>query len=344
MRKVSVCIGLAMLLGCLPAARAAMTDSGEQVSVEGARRAGETVRTGGDQVPLLHALEQVVPASYSVNVPNAGAWADAPVSWHAGQSFVKALREMLAANPALRARVDTDQMLVTVTARARPPGAAPQALLADAAAVPAPAVVVPAVRQAPALVVAAPAAASGVSSPVVTTASIAAALPVPAQTGGQSVVAAPALLPAQAPLTSATAAAPPVSASSTSFVVRPVAASTSKPALSTLPTQHEGAAVPPSIARAPVPDAPSAPAPVWEMRVSDGSVRNALQRWAKDAGWQFIWDVPTDFTVDADATIHGTLEEALRQVAEALRNSQVPIQVILYSGNRVLRVIPKGAA
>jgi hypothetical protein len=89
---------------------------------------------------------------------------------------------------------------------------------------------------------------------------------------------------------------------------------------------------------------PVTEARIWEMRVSDGSVRTALQRWAREAGWQFIWDVPTDFTVDADATIHGTFEEALREVAEALRNSQVPIQVVMYSGNRVLRVIPKGAA
>ncbi|MEJ0003012.1 MAG: toxin co-regulated pilus biosynthesis Q family protein [Pararobbsia sp.] len=80
------------------------------------------------------------------------------------------------------------------------------------------------------------------------------------------------------------------------------------------------------------------------MRTSDGSVRNALSRWASDAGWQFIWDVPTDFAVDATATIHGTLSEALRQVVDALAGSQVPIQVVLYKRNRVLRVVPKGAS
>jgi hypothetical protein len=80
------------------------------------------------------------------------------------------------------------------------------------------------------------------------------------------------------------------------------------------------------------------------MRTSDGSVRNALARWAQEAGWQFIWDVPTDFTVDATATVHGTLKQALRQVVDALHNSQVPIQVVLYERNHVIRVVPKGAS
>ncbi|WP_319001247.1 toxin co-regulated pilus biosynthesis Q family protein [Burkholderia sp. AU32262] len=82
----------------------------------------------------------------------------------------------------------------------------------------------------------------------------------------------------------------------------------------------------------------------WQMRLSDGSVRNALARWASEAGWQFIWDVPTDFQVDATATIHGTLAEALRQVTNALAGAQVPIQVVLYQRNRVMRVVPKGAS
>ena len=80
------------------------------------------------------------------------------------------------------------------------------------------------------------------------------------------------------------------------------------------------------------------------MLASDGSVRNTLARWAREEDWQFIWDVPTDFAVDATATIHGTLSEALSQVVNALSNSQVPIQVVLYERNRVLRVVPKGAS
>ncbi|MEJ0003011.1 MAG: hypothetical protein WDN30_04620 [Pararobbsia sp.] len=54
----------------------------EQVVVDGSERVSDTVRKGGNDVQLLWALEQVVPSKYSVMVPNAGAWADAHVSWH----------------------------------------------------------------------------------------------------------------------------------------------------------------------------------------------------------------------------------------------------------------------
>lgn len=83
---------------------------------------------------------------------------------------------------------------------------------------------------------------------------------------------------------------------------------------------------------------------VWDLRQSDGSVRNALARWSKEAGWQFIWAVPTDFSIDASATIHGTFEQALHSVVDALSHSEVPIQALMYKGNHVLRITAKGAS
>jgi hypothetical protein len=274
MRKLLVGVGSMLALCCTFGAFCSAHASDQQVIVEGSQHAGGTVRTSGHAVPLLHALEQVVPTNYSVNVPNAGAWADMPVSWHSGGSFIRALGELLSANPSLQARVDTDLHLVTVTAHAplpQPSVAAPSAPTAPATngAVP------------PLLAEAAPSAARAVAQPS-----------------------------PEAPT-----AAPPVTPPSAS------------PAL-------------PIAAPAPAP----APEPtVWQLRPSDGSVRNALSRWADEAGWQFVWDVPTDFTIDAAATVHGTLEQALHQVVDALSHSQVPIQVVMYKGNRVLRVIPKGA-
>jgi hypothetical protein len=121
MRKLLIRIWLGVLIGlcCTSEVLAAATDS--RVFVEGNSHGDEAVRSSGHDVPLLHALEQVVPSSYSVNVPNAGAWADMPVSWRPGRSFVRVLGELLASNPALEARVNTDLRLVTVIARAMPP-------------------------------------------------------------------------------------------------------------------------------------------------------------------------------------------------------------------------------
>jgi hypothetical protein len=291
---------------CMPALAA-----DQQVIVEGAHRASETVRSNGHAVPLLHAIEEVVPASYSVNVPNAGAWADAPVSWHAGGSFVRVLGELLSGDPSLQARVDTDLHLVTVSAHAplRQPALAAWPVAASGAEVP------------NALLAASKAGlATGVNA--MTTAAVKTSTP-PSS-------------PSVAPQTTV-AGAPGL----------PLAIASAAPASPAASAVHE-ASLPASSAAAPA--AASALEPtaspertVWELRRSDGSVRNALARWASEAGWQFIWDVPTDFTVDADATIHGSLQHALHAVANALGNSQVPIQVVMYQGNRVLRVIPKGA-
>jgi hypothetical protein len=107
------------------------------------------------------------------------------------------------------------------------------------------------------------------------------------------------------------------------------------------PAAAAPAAVPALAASAPVDSAPGLT--VWVLNPSDGSVRNALARWAREADWQFIWAVPTDFSIDASATIHGSFEDALHSVVDALSHSQVPIQVIMYKGNRVLRVTAKGA-
>jgi Toxin co-regulated pilus biosynthesis protein Q len=301
LRKLSVGLAIKASLCCAWFVCCAAHASDQQVIVEGGQRAGDIVRTSGHDVPLLQALEKIVPTTYSVNVPNAGAWADVPVSWRAGSSVVRVLGEVLSVNPTLQARVDTNLRLVTVTAHARraaddvpSPSAAPAALNAASSAK-----------------------ASAASASLTTRATVAgtgAAVP-PLFTAGPAPGASTSSLSKElpAPTLASTQASPPSVTEAASSAVAPAAS-----------PEHEQTE--------------------WQMRTSDGSVRNALARWASEAGWQFIWDVPTDFAVDATATVHGTLEEALRQVTNALAGSQVPIQVVLYKRNRVLRVVPKGAS
>ncbi|WP_244108135.1 toxin co-regulated pilus biosynthesis Q family protein [Burkholderia ambifaria] len=340
---------------------------------------------------MLRALEQIMPTSYSINVPNAGAWADASVSWRAGSSVVHALGEVLSVDSALQARVDTDMHLLTVTAHARranvdatqpsspaageasrmnsaatnapstlPAGAAAMAPAAGPAIAPAQTLVqarvstwipaTPASARTPAAALAVP--------PVPAPAPAPAPAPVtsPAPAAGPAM---PASVPAPAPalaMSPAPAAGPAMPASAPVLVSAPPRAQVPAPA-------KRDAIEPPLLAATQPASGPASPAPSsapaatpafvpaaaperteWQMRLSDGSVRNALARWASEAGWQFIWDVPTDFQVDATATIHGTLAEALRQVTNALAGSQVPIQVVLYQRNHVMRVVPKGAS
>ncbi|WP_175794929.1 toxin co-regulated pilus biosynthesis Q family protein [Burkholderia ambifaria] len=342
--------------------------SDQQVIVDGGQRLGGVVRTGGHDVPLLRALEQIMPTSYSINVPNAGAWADAPVSWRAGSSVVHALGEVLLVDPALQARVDTDMRLLTVTAHAR------------RANVDAPQPSSPAAGAASRMNSAATKASSTLPAGAAAMTPAAAPAIAPAQTLAQARVSTwiPAT-PASARTPAAALAVPPVPASVPAPAPAPVmspapaagpAMPASVPALVSAPPRAQvpapakrDAIEPPLLAATQPASGPASPAPSsapaatpafvpaaaperteWQMRLSDGSVRNALARWASEAGWQFIWDVPTDFQVDATATIHGTLAEALRQVTNALAGSQVPIQVVLYQRNHVMRVVPKGAS
>jgi hypothetical protein len=88
---------------------------------------------------------------------------------------------------------------------------------------------------------------------------------------------------------------------------------------------------------------PPPPLPTWRIELSDRTVRAALTRWAQQAGWQLIWEAPVDFSVDAPAAVTGTFDQALQSVVAALANSNAPVQAILYRGNKVLRIVEKGA-
>lgn len=97
------------------------------------------------------------------------------------------------------------------------------------------------------------------------------------------------------------------------------------------------------------PDAPRAAQPerdtrrTWRIELSDRTMRSALARWAQAAGWQLVWEAPADFGIDAEASVTGTFDDALRSVVGALAHSNAPIQAILYRGNKVLRIVSKGA-
>lgn len=389
MRKRYVWTGLFLCWTGFASVGAAASDS--QVIVEGSQRAAETVRASGHGVPLLRALEQIVPTSYSVNVPNAGAWADTPVSWHGDTPFVRALGEILGGNRTLQAHVNTDLHLVTVTALpasgAALPPTVPSAALIDAPTVAPTAAPVPRASSVPALpaLPALPQRQATVQSqyqPPVQTAPLQTQrlmqqmqpqapmetapmqqqprpqppqMPQPtmAMASAPSMQQSPSLQPqAQAPLLAPSAAPAPSHAyAEQTPLLMPHADSPlpqGTPLSLALTTSAQGTAPTPSAPAAPV--VVGGPLPVdpavartWELRLSDGSIRTALARWAQDAGWQFIWAVPTDFTVDASATLHGSFEDALHSVVDALSHSQVPIQVVLYKGNHVLRVTAKGA-
>lgn len=104
------------------------------------------------------------------------------------------------------------------------------------------------------------------------------------------------------------------------------------------------AARPEAPAPAPVTVAPSAPtpAPAWEIALTDKTLNAAIARWTTLAGWQLLWELPVDYIVEARTVVPGTFEEAVEIVAKSMETAEIPMKVIFYKGNKVLRIVPRG--
>ena len=88
--------------------------------------------------------------------------------------------------------------------------------------------------------------------------------------------------------------------------------------------------------------APSAPQ-VWEISPADKTLNAAIAKWTSIAGWQLSWELPVDYAVDVKTTIPGTFEEAVEMVTNSMDTAEIPMKAIFYNGNKVLRIVQKGA-
>lgn len=79
----------------------------------------------------------------------------------------------------------------------------------------------------------------------------------------------------------------------------------------------------------------------WTIKPDDVSVQFALSRWAKEAGWQFVWEAPRDFPVTVTATFTGTFDEAISGVVKSLATSDMPVRACTNMGNKppLLRIV-----
>lgn len=80
----------------------------------------------------------------------------------------------------------------------------------------------------------------------------------------------------------------------------------------------------------------------YQILPSDKNLRNAFARWAQQAGYQFVWDLPRDIpNIGMYYASKGTLEEALNEVIEAINiDSDLHIAAIFHETNsqKVLRI------
>lgn len=80
---------------------------------------------------------------------------------------------------------------------------------------------------------------------------------------------------------------------------------------------------------------------VFELRLKDKTLRQALIRWARQAKWVFTpehWALEVDFPIKTAARFEGDFETAVAQLLDAAKLNAHPLQACFYS-NRVLRVL-----
>jgi hypothetical protein len=100
----------------------------------------------------------------------------------------------------------------------------------------------------------------------------------------------------------------------------------------------------PSLAPVPAPLAlAQAPDTRWDIRTVDRTLSGALKVWAARAGWQVLWEAPVDYAVEADTSIDGSFEFAVETVTKSMETAEIPLKAIFYNGNKILRVVGKGA-
>jgi hypothetical protein len=90
------------------------------------------------------------------------------------------------------------------------------------------------------------------------------------------------------------------------------------------------------------PIGPHAVAMRWQVTTSDVTLRQALMRWAKDAGWQVSWEISYDYPVQLEGSFNGTFEDAVDQFMGSLRYSDYPALACMYEANHVVRVLHYG--
>ncbi|NGM87790.1 TrbG/VirB9 family P-type conjugative transfer protein [Parapusillimonas sp. SGNA-6] len=83
-------------------------------------------------------------------------------------------------------------------------------------------------------------------------------------------------------------------------------------------------------------------APVFEVSPKDDTLRAALARWARIAGWTFDvehWAVDADIPIVGSARFDASFKSAVQQLVAATELADRPLQPCFYS-NQVLRIVP----
>jgi hypothetical protein len=74
----------------------------------------------------------------------------------------------------------------------------------------------------------------------------------------------------------------------------------------------------------------------------DINLRNALDRWLQQQGWQLAWKIDDDLPLEFNATFTGDFKSVLTQVMQATNHMRTPTRVCKHTNN-VIRVVTRAA-
>ena len=77
----------------------------------------DTIRGMGRDQPLVEAVSQIVPRTYSVKTVGIERWAGTPVSWTGGKDWAEVLRDTLTSTPDVIAEIEMDGKVVVLRTR-----------------------------------------------------------------------------------------------------------------------------------------------------------------------------------------------------------------------------------
>lgn len=64
----------------------------------------------------------------------------------------------------------------------------------------------------------------------------------------------------------------------------------------------------------------------------------SLETWAKEIGWNLIWDAKVDYPISVNTTFFGSADDIITQFGDAIVHSHLPLHVDVYKLNKVIRV------
>lgn len=97
-------------------------------------------------------------------------------------------------------------------------------------------------------------------------------------------------------------------------------------------------ALPAPVIAHPLSSSPVSAADYGTWQIQPGLLRAQLEKWSARAGYQVVWNVSRDYSIQNNTSFEGSFVDALTQLFTGLQQLGNSFKVTVYQGNRVVLV------